>query len=153
MAARRLSGTLIALVLSAATQAAPPPTTVELLTPPQPQWSQLTSSQKDVLHPLASSWDSMDNLRRRKWIGIAARFQTLPILEQKRVQERMQEWAALSPSERAKARDTYRDLRQLPIDQRQTVKQKWEAYSNLPHDEQQRLRTSGSSGMLLPPRP
>ena len=69
------------------------------------------------------------------------------------MQDRMREWANLTPEQRAKVRDTYKEFNQLPSEQKQTVKQKWEAYSNLPHEEKQRVRQEGKSSQLLTPPP
>ncbi len=93
----------------------------------------------------------MDNLRRKKWLAIAHRYPAMKPDEQRRVKERMQEWASLTPEQRAKVRDSYKEFSQLPPEQKQAVKQKWEIYSNLPPDERERLRQGGKSGQLLTP--
>jgi hypothetical protein len=67
------------------------------------------------------------------------------------MQDRMREWSRLSPTERAKVRDTYKDFKQLPPEQKQVVKQKWDAYSSLPADERDRIRSSSKSSKLLAP--
>ncbi len=91
----------------------------------------------------------MENVRRKKWLGIADRYPTMKSDEQQRMQDRMREWAALTPEQRSKVRDTYKDFNQLPAEQKKLVKQKWEAYSNLPAEEKQRARESGKSSKLL----
>ncbi len=133
--------------------AAEPPTTAVIGTPPQPAWSQLGAQLKGILAPLSKDWDSMENIRKKKWLGIAERYPSMKPDEQQRMQDRMREWAALSPSERSKVRDTYKDFTQLPAEQKQVVKQKWEAYSNLPPEERQRIRETGKSSKLLAPQP
>lgn len=149
MAIRRFAGGIIlALGLNAAI-AAEPPATVLIGTPPQPGWSQLNTQQKNILAPLSKDWDSMENIRRKKWLGIADRYPSMKPDEQQRMQDRMREWASLSPAERSKVRDTYKDFNQLPSEQKQVVKQKWEAYSNLSPEERQRVRESGRSSKLL----
>src|SRR5574343_1677556 len=153
MAHRRLLGGLILSLALHTTFAAEPPTTAIIGTPPQPAWSQLNPQQKTTLAPLAKDWDSMENIRKKKWLGIAERFSAMKPDEQQRMQDRMREWAALSPSERSKVRDTYKDFKQLPTEQKQVVKQKWEAYSNLPPDEKQRIRESSKSSKLLSATP
>lgn len=150
MAHRRLLGGIILALALAAEVAAQAPTTAIIGTPPQPSWSQLSSQQRNILSPLAKDWDGMENLRKKKWLGIAERYSSLKQEEQQRIQERMREWAQLTPEQRTKVRGTYKDFLQLPAEQRQTVKQKWEAYSNLPQDERQKLRESGKSAKLLP---
>lgn len=151
MAIRRLAGgVILALGLNAAI-AAEPPTTVIIGTPPQPGWNQLNAQHKATLAPLAKDWDGLENIRKKKWLGIADRYPAMKPDEQQRMQDRMREWAALSPSERSKVRDTYKDFNQLPSEQKQVVKQKWEAYSNLSPEERQRIRESGRSSKLLTP--
>jgi hypothetical protein len=151
MAKRRHIGGLILSLALAGPLAAQPPTTAVIGTPPQPGWSQLGAQQKTVLAPLAGEWDKMENIRRKKWLGIAERYPTMSQDEQRRMQERMREWAGLTPEQRAKARDIYKDFNQLPTEQKQAVKQKWEAYSNLPPEEKQRVRQEGKSSRLLTP--
>lgn len=140
------------LCLALATSiAAEPPTTALIGTPPQPGWNLLGPQQKSILAPLASEWDKIDNMRRKKWLGIAERYPSMKPDEQRRVQDRMREWANLAPEQRAKIRDSYKEFNQLPTEQKQVVKQKWEAYSNLPPEEKQRVRQSGRSAQLLTP--
>lgn len=155
MAIRRLAGgVILTLALSIANAAAEPPTTAVIGTPPQPSWQQLTPQQKATLAPLAKDWDKLENIRKRKWLGIAERYPGMSADQQARMQERMREWAALTPEQRSKVRDTYKDFTQLPAEQKRVVREKWEAYSNLPSDEKQRLReTSKSSRLLTPPAP
>lgn len=150
MVERRLVGGLI-LCAALAAAAAEPPKTAAIGTPPQPGWGLLTTQQKTILAPLAGDWDGMENIRRKKWLGIADRYPTMTPDEQRRVQERMREWAALSPAQRAKVRDSYKEFNQLPSEQKQVVKQKWEAYSNLPPEERERVRQGGKSSRLLAP--
>ena len=129
--------------------AAEPPATAVIGTPPQPAWVQLSAQQKIILAPLAKEWDSLENIRKKKWLAIAERYPAMKQDDQQRMQDRMREWAGLSPLERSKVRDTYKDFKQLPAEQKQVVKQKWQAYSNLPPEERQRLRESGKSSQLL----
>ena len=151
MAKRRLVGGVILCLALATAIAAEPPTTVVIGTPPQPGWSLLNVQQKTILAPLAGEWDKMENIRRKKWLGIAERYPAMKPDEQRRMQERMREWASLTPDQRAKVRDSYKEFNQLPSEQKQVVKQKWEAYSNLPPEEKQRVRQSGKSAQLLTP--
>lgn len=149
MVKRRLVGGVI-LCLTLATHAtAEAPTTVVIGTPPQPSWSMLTPQQKTTLTPLSANWDKMDNIARKKWLGIAERYPVMKPDEQQRMQERMREWSSLTPEQRAKVRTTYKDFNQLPAAQKQLVKQKWEAYSSLPTEEKQRVREQGKSAKLL----
>jgi len=147
---RHLGGVILSLLLANAL-AAEPPTTAVIGTPPQPGWNSLSTQQKIILGPLAGEWDKMENIRRKKWVGIADRYPVLTPDEQRRMKDRMREWANLTPEQRAKARDGYKEFNQLPAEQKQVVMQKWEAYSNLPPEERQRVRQAGKSSQLLAP--
>lgn len=153
MVKRRLVGGVILALALLTNASAEPPTTAVIGTPPQPGWSVLAPEQKSILAPLAKDWDKMENIGRKKWLGIAERYPKMQADEQKRVQERMREWASLTPEQRTKVRGTYKDFNQLPPEQKKVVKQKWEAYSSLPADEKQRIREGGKSARLLNPPP
>jgi hypothetical protein len=145
---RLLGGVILCFALNTAI-AAETPTTVIIGTPPQPGWNQLKLQQKDILAPLAGDWDKMENIRRKKWLGIAERYPNMKQDEQQRMQDRMREWANLTPDQRTQIRSSYKDFNQLPPEQKQVVKQKWDAYTNLPAEQQQRLREGGKSSKLL----
>lgn len=105
----------------------------------EPGWAQLTPEQRQVLAPLADDWNRMEDLRKRKWLGIADRFLAMTQEERGRVQSRMREWAKLTPEERRKAREQYRNWQLKPAHERIALKQKWEQYAELPEEEKQRL--------------
>lgn len=139
---RLLAGLILGLVLAQPLRANPP-TTAIIGTPPQPGWSLLSTQQKIILAPLANEWDQMENIRRKKWLGIAERFPQMSADDQQRVQQRMHEWSSLTPEKRAKIRDSYKEFRELPREKRQAVRQKWQTFSNLPDEEKQRIRQGG----------
>jgi len=152
MAKRRyLGGVILSLALASAVAYAQAPATALIGTPPQPGWSSLSPQQKTILAPLAGEWDKMENIRRKKWLGVAERYPGMKTEEQQRIQDRMRDWAALTPEQRAKTRDSYKEFSQLPSEQKAVVKQKWEAYSNLSPEEKQRVRQGGKSAQLLMP--
>lgn len=138
---KRLFGGIALCVVLHSVVWANPPTTAVIGTPPQPSWSQLSVDQRAVLSPLGNEWDKMEFVRRKKWLLIAERFQTMKPEEQRRVQERMREWVLMTPEQRAKVRDSYKEFSQLPEERKQIVKQKWEAYSNMTGDEKARLKS------------
>jgi len=151
MAKRQLAGGVILCLALIAPLHAETPTTVIIGTPPQPAWNQLDLQQRNILAPLVTDWDKMENIRRKKWLGIAERYSNMTPAEQGRVQVRMRDWAALTPEQRARVRNSYKEFNQLPTEQKQTLKQKWEAYSSLSEEEKQRIRSSGKSSKLLAP--
>jgi len=121
---RHLGGVILCLALIAPPVAADLPTTVIIGTLPQPAWSQLSTQQKIILAPLANDWEKMENVRKKKWLGIADRYPSMKADEQLRTQERMREWARLTPEQRAKVRDSYKDFNQLPTEQKNSCQEK-----------------------------
>jgi hypothetical protein len=110
----------------------------------QPSWSELNSEQKRILAPLSSEWDGMEGFRRKKWLGIAQRYQSMAPDEQARMQRRMTDWAKLTPDERKRARDKYKSLQKAPADKKEAVKLKWKEYKELPESERNRLKAEAS---------
>ena len=125
-----LLSALISLVTPAYAQERPAdraatPSAVDTRTA-RPLWSELSPKQQAVLAPLAADWQSLDSIRRKKWVTIANRYPRMGTEEQARLQDRMQAWAKLTPQQRRVARENYRALRQLPNPQRNTVRQQWQ---------------------------
>ncbi|MBE7418378.1 MAG: DUF3106 domain-containing protein [Ideonella sp.] len=103
---------------------------------PGPSWQALTPAQRSALAPLQSDWASIDAPRRAKWIEIAGRYQKMTPDEQKLMQARMTEWSRLSPKDRARARLTFQQVKQLPQDER---RDRWQAYQALSESQRQEL--------------
>ena len=116
-----------------------PATAFEFPTLRQPTWQELSPQQKQILAPLGTEWDQMDDARRKKWVGIAARYPHLTLDEQTRIQGQMQEWAKLSPQQRKAVREKYKAMRKAPPEKRSTREQ-WERYQELPEEEKLRLQ-------------
>lgn len=116
------------------------------VTPPlsQPSWVELNTEQKRVLAPLSAEWDTMDGFRRKKWLGIAQRYQAMGADEQVRMQRRMTDWAKLTPDERKRARDQYKSLQKAPPEKKAAVKLKWQEYRDLPESERAQLKADAS---------
>lgn len=121
----------VALLAAALTCAAEP---VPVDQPPT--WISLSRSQQTVLAPLQRDWPSIDGPRKQKWLEVARRFPTLPEAERARIQERMAEWARMTPTERGRARLQFQESRLLSAEDRQAS---WEAYRALPDDERKAL--------------
>ncbi len=90
-----------------------------------------------MLAPLQSDWTKITVGQKRKWMDIAGRFPGMPADERQRVQERMAEWARLPWKDRAQARMTFQEAKQLTPQERQA---RWEAYQALPAAERQALQ-------------
>ena len=90
----------LGLALGAAAHAQTPPRPAADATLSGTAWPALTSQQQSALAPLKSDWHNIDATRRQKWLEIAARLQSLPPAERQRIQDRMSEWARMTPDER-----------------------------------------------------
>ena len=101
-----------------------------------PAWSSLNTEQRKALGPLERDWSTIDAARKSKWLEVAVRFPAMPAADQQRVQERMSEWARMTPSERGRARLSFQESKQFSPEQKQA---RWEAYQALPDDERRAL--------------
>jgi hypothetical protein len=135
----------LGLVLAASVPAQPQPSPVKRppIESPGPSWQALTAKQRATLAPLQNDWASIDGPRKAKWLDIAARYPKLPASEQQRLQARMTEWSRMTPSERARARLNYQEVKQLPNQERQD---RWQAYQALPEDQRKALANRGKGG-------
>ena len=125
------------------------------LVPPlsQPSWKELSADQQRVLAPLSGEWDKLEGFRRKKWLGIAQRYQSLSPDEQTRMQRRMTAWAKLTPDERKRARDQYLSLKNASPEKKEAVKLKWEEYKDLPESEKARLKAEAARKPTPRPAP
>lgn len=114
-----------------------------------PSWSSLTANQRAALAPLERDWPRIDEQRKQKWLEIATRYPSLPLAERQRLHERMTDWARLTPAERARARLSFQEAKQLPAPERQA---RWEAYKALPVEQRRALAERGSAKLTDRPR-
>ena len=104
-----------------------------------PTWADLSLAQKKALLPLENLWPTLEVNRKRKWLAVAQNFVNMNEASQALAQERMREWAALSPLQRTQARLNFAQTKQLSGDEKLA---KWEAYQALSEDEKQKLPSS-----------
>ena len=100
------------------------------------RWQRLKPTQREALKPLQQEWPQIDAARKQKWIELADRLPSMPSEERARVQERMADWAELTPTERGQARLRYQEARQLPPGDRRS---RWEAYQALTPQQKKEL--------------
>ncbi len=105
-------------------------------------WTDLTQAQRQVLAPLATEWDKIEDIRKKKWLEIANKFSTMKPDEQQRMQERMRDWAKLTPEQRRVARESYARSKKLNPDQKSA---KWRQYQQLPEEQKKRLAADAAS--------
>lgn len=101
-----------------------------------PTWAELTPPQQQALAPLASTWRSLGEAHKRKWLALSENFSTMSPPEQAVLHSRMTEWAALSVQQRNAARLNYAETRKVAPSEKRA---KWEAYQALPPEEKRRL--------------
>lgn len=120
-----------------ATAAAPVPTAKSLPTPIAVlAWKDLSVVQQQSLKPLASTWDSLSNGHKRKWIALAQNYPQLGATEQAKMHSRMAEWAALKPRDREMARLNFAEAKKVTPAERTA---NWEAYQALSPEEKSAL--------------
>ncbi|WCM95143.1 DUF3106 domain-containing protein [Acidovorax sp. NCPPB 2350] len=101
-----------------------------------PGWNELTTAQKQALHPLRERWALMSEAQKRHWITLAATFPTLSPQEQEKLRARITEWASLSGQQRSQARLNYALTNKLAVDDKRA---QWEAYLALSEEEKKQL--------------
>jgi hypothetical protein len=102
----------------------------------KPLWRDLRPAEQQALAPLASTWDTISYVQKRKWLTVSQNFPKLAPAEQEKLHSRMTEWVALSPQQRTQARLNFGATQQLSPDDK---KAKWEAYQALPAEEKRKL--------------
>ena len=125
--------------------------TTDVASVTQPNWGQLTPEQRVILKPLADDWAGMGEFRRKKWLGIANRYSAMSAEEKGRVDQRMKDWANLSPDQRRQARANYKSLKQVAPDHKEDIKRKWDEYSQLPEEERAQLKADAVRKPVIKP--
>ena len=113
------------------------------------RWQKLKPAQREALKPLQQEWAGIDGWRKQKWIQLADRMPKMPPEERERVQARMSDWARLTPTERGQARLRYEEARQIPVPDRRS---RWEEYQALTPEQKRELasRAAAARGQDLP---
>ena len=105
------------------------------------KWTELSSSHKDALAPLANRWDLMSEVQKRQWLTLTSGFDSLSEDEQHKMLSRMTEWANLSAQQRSQARLNFAATSALSPDDKRA---QWEAYLALSEEEKKRLAAKAS---------
>ena len=113
-----------------------------------PGWTELSATERDILKPLASSWNALNPGHKSKWRQMAKSYPSLPTEEQIKMQGRMKEWVALTPQQRAQARLNFAKTKELSKELTpEEKKAKWQAYQALSEEEKRNLAAKA------PPKP
>jgi hypothetical protein len=118
-----------------------------------PLWHELNAAQKQILRPLAASWDGLSASHKKKWIALAQSYPDRAPAEQEKMQSRMAEWAALTVSQRERARLNFAETKKVPASERAA---EWEAYQGLSIQEKHNLAAKGQhkpTGAAIAVRP
>lgn len=111
----------------------------------KPTWAELTPMQQQALAPLASSWNTISEQQKRKWLEISKNYPSLPPEGQANLHSRMNEWVTLSPQQRAQARLNFGKTKELSKQLTpEEKKAKWETYQALSPEEKQKLAAKAS---------
>ncbi len=113
-----------------------------------PLWTELSPVEREILKPLASTWNTLSQNHKRKWLQMTKSYPALSTEEQVKMQGRMKEWVALSPQQRAQARLNFAKTKELSKELTAEEKQaKWQAYQALSDEEKRKLAAKA------PPKP
>jgi hypothetical protein len=112
------------------------------------RWQKLKPAQREALKPLQQEWPTIDAARKQKWVQIADRMPNMPPDERARVQARMGEWSRLTPAQRSEARLQYQEAKQVPLPDRRS---RWEAYQALSPQEKSELAARAAAARGAPP--
>jgi len=110
------------------------------------EWAALSKEQKMALHPLATGWEKLSDVQKKKWITLSANFSKMTQADQAKLHERMVQWAALSPKQREHARLNFAEAQKITP---QEKNEKWQAYQALSPEDKQKL---AKSAQPKPPR-
>ncbi|KAF1030234.1 MAG: hypothetical protein GAK40_00074 [Burkholderia plantarii] len=113
------------------------PNDFPILPPSSPlSWAHLSLQQRAALAPFELQWDNFSEARKRKWLKIAARFPRLSAEEQKRLHERMTQWAGMTSEQRRVARENYQAAKDLSTQARERA---WRDYQKLTPEQKAKL--------------
>ncbi|MDO9114296.1 MAG: DUF3106 domain-containing protein [Polaromonas sp.] len=132
----------------AAAPAPPAKTVVAQAAFSSPVWTELSPVEREILKPLASTWNTLSQTHKRKWLQMTKSYPALSTEEQVKMQGRMKEWVALSPQQRAQARLNFAKTKELSKELTAEERQaKWQAYQALSDEEKRKLAAKA------PPKP
>ena len=112
-----------------------------------PTWQELSADQKLALAPLSTTWSTLSQSHKRKWIALSQNYPKMPPAEQARLHGRMTEWVALTPQQRTQARLNFAETQKLSTEDKKAM---WEAYQALPPEEKKKL-AAGATAVKPPP--
>ena len=102
-----------------------------------PAWIELEPVHRQALQPLQKDWVNFDSASKRKWMDVARLFPKMSAEERARVQQRMRDWAAMTPVQRRQARILFQDTKTLSASDE--LPQRWQQYQELSPEQRAEL--------------
>ncbi|MBU6272617.1 MAG: DUF3106 domain-containing protein [Betaproteobacteria bacterium] len=135
-----MTGVWLALAGATGWAASPVPDSRSVLPINQPKWAELSTFQQETLAPLQSAWNGLPAAKKRSWLALTEKMPAMNPADRAAAQQRIREWAALSPEQRRMARDNYRLAKSLDRDERLAT---WESYQQMTPEQRSVLRANG----------
>jgi hypothetical protein len=134
----------MSLAATAAAQATNASASASKVIESAPSWKALTDAQQTALKPMQADWAGLDASRKKKWLAVAQRYQTMSPADQARMHERMGQWAKLTPAQRSTARDNYSAVLSSPSSSGDTASKgnlnaQWTKYQALSAEKKNNL--------------
>jgi predicted Fe-S protein YdhL (DUF1289 family) len=92
---------------------------------PQVPWASLSPDERRVLGPVGQDWDRLPGYQQQRLISSARRYPTLQPIQKERFDQRIRDWANMTPEQRRAARETYQGLRRLPPEKQHELRERW----------------------------
>ena len=102
----------------------------------KPLWAELTPAQQEALTPLATEWDQINAVRKKKWLELGNKMAAMPPEERQKMQARIRDWAKLTPEQRRQARTNYAQTKKLKPEEKTA---QWQEYQKLPEEKKKEL--------------
>lgn len=108
------------------------------------EWGSITPAQQLALKPLVHVWPKLNDTQKKKWLAVGNTYSNLSPDEKNRLQERMVQWAALTPHQRTQARVNFAVTQKIPS---QDKNERWEVYQAFTPEQK---KTMAASAPKLP---
>ncbi len=106
----------------------------------EPLWIDLTAAQQGALAPFAPEWNTWSAAEKKSWVSLADRLGKMTPERRKMAENRIVEWANLTPAQRQMARENYRLAKERSAQERVV---EWRNYQSLTEEQQEVLRRAG----------
>jgi hypothetical protein len=88
-------------------------------------WAELSPLEQAALAPIASDWNHLPAQQQEKLIKVAKGFTKLTPKQRQVLHARLVNWTRMTPEQRKIARENYKKLLELPLQQQVQIKRRW----------------------------